>query len=98
MRKYEKLGLAAGKAAGSWAIDGNTSVETCARILAGYDNGDPEIMNMQPAPLSGEWAGESIQELFGKTPTDSQLTDYEMGYQTGYWDEVLRACRYQVSA
>lgn len=55
----------AGSAAGSWVIDGNTTRETALHILRGYEDGDPEIMDMMPAPLSGEWAGESITELLG---------------------------------
>ena len=49
-------GAAAGKSMGSWVIDGNTSREYAQRIIAGYDEGDPEIMDMTPAPLSGEWS------------------------------------------
>ena len=92
-RKYYRLGLEAGRAAGSWVIDGNSSEAQARRILQGIEDGDSAIMDMQPSPLSGEWAGESIQELFGHTPTDSQLDDYEQGYSEGYWDEVERSCR-----
>ena len=93
MRKYQKLGRQAGHAAGTWAIDGNTSAETARAILQGYEDGDPAVMDMQPSPLSGEWAGESIQELFGKRPTDAQLDDYESAYSDAYWVEVIRACK-----
>jgi hypothetical protein len=92
-RKHYRLGREAGHSAGTWVIDGNTSTEQCARILRGIEDGDPEVMDMQPSPLSGEWAGESIRELFGKQPTDDQLTDYECGYSDGFWDEVARSCR-----
>jgi hypothetical protein len=52
-----KLGASAGKAAGSWAIDGTTTAEAARRILKGYEDGDPAVLDMQPSPLSGEWAG-----------------------------------------
>ena len=97
MRKWEREGYEAGRAAGSWVIDGNTSRETCERILQGYEDGDPEIMDMQPSPLSGEWADESIPEIFGKWPTDQQMQDYEDGYSRGFWREVLHSARVQVA-
>lgn len=40
MSDYD-LGYRAGEAAGSWVIDGNTSRETCERILRGIEEGDP---------------------------------------------------------
>ena len=95
--KFFRTGHAAGKAAGSWTVDGNTSAETCARILRGIEEGDPEVMDMRPAPLSGEHAGESIPELFGYRPRDAWLSLYEEGYTEGFWQEVERAARYQVS-
>ena len=95
--KFYKDGYAAGLAAGSWVIDGNTTTERCAAILKGLEDGDPAVMDLQPAPLSGEWAGESIPELFGYTPSSRCLDLYEEGYSAGFWDEVERAARYQVA-
>lgn len=98
-RDFYELGEQAGRAAGSWVIDGNTSEETCLWILQGFEDGDPEIMDIQPSPLSGEWAGESIPELFdGVWPSDDELCDYEAGYSQGFWAEVVEAARYQVAA
>lgn len=41
-----------------------------------------------PSPLSGEWAGESISELFGldigETYDDTLLDDYEDQYSDGF--------------
>ena len=45
-----------GRAAGSWVIDGNTPDETCARILGGIEEGDPEILDALPELRLGEWA------------------------------------------
>lgn len=99
---YAEMGAEAGKSAGSWIIDGNTSVETCAAILAGLEDGDPQVMDMMPAPLSGEMAGESIPEIFGLAvgedwPTDGELAEYEDAYSLAFWDTVEAACRYQVT-
>lgn len=91
---YE-IGFDAGKARGSWVIDGNTDSGTARAILRGIEDGDPEVMDMQPAPLSGEWAGESIPELsdlFGiDLGDDDNATDFETGYGEGYWAEVERS-------
>ena len=99
---YEREGYAAGKAAGSWVTDGNTSVDEYRAILAGIESGDPEIMDMQPYPLSGEWAGESISELIrgynNMTPEaqDAACDSCEQGFSQGFWDTVEHDCRVQV--
>jgi hypothetical protein len=59
-------------------------------------------MDLQPYPLSGEWAGESIPELIegyeDMTPEDQDAAcdSYEEGYGQGFWDELERVCRLQV--
>ena len=99
---YYRDGYEAGKAAGSWVIDGNTSSETAARILAGIAGiaeSDPEIMDLQPSPLSGEWAGESIGELIdgyaelGEDAQTAACDAYEAGYSDGFWAEVERSAK-----
>jgi hypothetical protein len=50
----------------------------------------PEDFPTCPAPLSGEWAGQSIPELFGlaigaEWPTDEELNNYEDHYYDGWW-------------
>lgn len=91
-----KIARERGTAAGSWIVDGNTTAETARAILAGYDNGDPAVMDMAPAPLSGEWAGESIPEIFGlavgeEWPDDDTLTEFEVEFSDAFWGEVIRA-------
>jgi len=90
-----------GLAAGSWVIDGNTTTETARRIVRGYDDGDPEIMDMQPAPLSGEWADSPLpRDVLSAVgleqdddAADDALSAYEDGYGRGYWQQVLAAAR-----
>lgn len=86
-------GYKAGEAAGSWVIDGNTPTETAAAILRGYSDGDPEIMDMMPSPLSGEWAGEGMAELLGDDYTDEDADEYENGYQLGFWAQVVASAQ-----
>lgn len=104
--KLDSIGvdaLQAGKAAGSWVFDGNTSTETYAYVLRGFEDGDPEIMDMCPAPLSGEWADsptpDSLRKeyaLYNDDEVDRACDRYEEKYQEGFWDEVERAARYQL--
>jgi hypothetical protein len=102
-----RLGVSAGKAAGSWVIDGNTSSSAAARILKGYDEGDPEILDMQPSPLSGEWAdGLTVDDVLieialyadaGRIIEDERDDAIDVwldGFSEGYWDEVIRAARH----
>ena len=99
---YEREGYAAGKAAGFWVTDGNTSVVEYRAILRGIEEGDPQVMDMEPSPLSGEWAGESIPEIIEgyadmtDEQADAACTEYEEGFSQGFWDEVERSCRLQV--
>lgn len=97
------LGREHGVNTGSWVIDGNTSTETAARIIQGYEDGDPEILDMEPSPLSGEWADSptpktladelELAEEYRGSELDQLCTDYELGFSEGYWAEVTRAAR-----
>ena len=103
MGTFEEQGREAGKDAGSWVIDGNTSAETARAILKGIEDGDPDVMDIQPSPLSGEWAGESVYELIPELremeergehdAIDEACTAYEQGFGEGFWAEVERAAR-----
>ena len=99
--KAYKAGYERGVAAGSWILDGNSSANEAARIIKGYEDGDPEIMDMAPSPLSGEWAGESIPELSDRydldLDDDDVATDFEDGFSDGFWEEVLRSARAMVA-
>jgi len=99
-----ELGREAGHNAGTWVIDGNTTVETARKILQGYEDGDPEVMDMQPSPLSGEWADDpTIQNVLDDIASEAEvweidpdseddlLSVYENSYSDGYWHEVIRA-------
>lgn len=92
-----RVGYERGQAAGSWVIDGNTSEKTARHILNGIEEGDPVVLDMAPAPLSGEWAGESIPELsdlYGIDLSDeTNAEDFEQGFGDGYWQEVERSAR-----
>jgi len=79
-----------GAAAGDAMFDGNsTAVQACA-FIDGYNEGDPAVMDLMPACLSGEWAGESIPELFdlpagAPWPSDDEQSEYENYFQLAFW-------------
>lgn len=104
-------GKAAGTNAGSWAIDGNTSVDTCRRILIAFDEGDPAILDSFRYPdLSGEFSGDptprSLMEDLGLSEDDprfdwleSELCDeWENASSLAFEREVSWRCRVYVSA
>jgi len=90
----EELGAEAGRAAGSWVVDGNTSSEQAAELVAMIDDCDPRFYDAMPAPLSGEWAGESLREIFGHHPAEAECEAYEDAYRDAYEAEARRAAEY----
>ena len=101
LAEAEADGYQAGKACATWGVSADTSEATCRRILQGYEDGDPVVMDLQPAPLSGEWADDPApRDLFAgwdrmaDWQQDEIATAYEAGYSDGYWTETLRACQY----
>lgn len=99
------LGYEHGQSRGMWVIDGNTSEDYARKLIAGYDEGDPEVMDMQPSPLSGEWADDPLpRDILAELGTDEDedsaddlLRDYAYGFSDGFWSEVMRAARVLVS-
>jgi hypothetical protein len=57
-REAYRLGVQAAEAAASWVLDGNTSQDHIARMVAMLEAGDPVAYDYLPAQpnLSGEWA------------------------------------------
>lgn len=87
-----------GAAAGDAMFDGNSTPVQAVALIDGYNDGDPAVMDLMPACLSGEWAGESIPELFdlpigAPHPSDDELAEYENYFQQAYWGAALEhAC------
>jgi hypothetical protein len=105
---YYGMGHDAGTNAGASVIDSGRwtcreTLDTCHSIIVGYNDGDPTVMDQCPAPLSGEWAGESIPELFDlapgeEWPDEDALADYESGFADGWWNTVLADCWREIAA
>lgn len=95
------LGYQNGIANGDALAVGNTTLAEYTKIREGYNEGDCQIMDLCPNPLSGELAGESIPEIFNLNvgenwPDEETLTEYEQGFQEGFWDKVIKNCNYHI--
>ena len=57
-REAYELGAEHARNAASWAVDGNTAQDAIRRVVAMFDEGDPEGFFYLPTEpnLSGEWA------------------------------------------
>lgn len=97
-----EVGAERGHSVGSWVIEGNTSVESAQAILDGFEAGDPQVLDMEPSPLSGEWAdaptSADVLETIGVKDVSDHIEEallkaYEEGFSEGYWEEVTRAAK-----
>ena len=85
-------GRKVGHAAGTWTYDGNTTIETSARIIRMLDSGDPEIYDAFSSPdLSGTWSEESVPEVSasgGWKPTEEGCDAWEDACSAAFWHEL----------
>jgi len=95
--KWYKIGKQRGGKAGldafprtDW-MKADECIDLALRTLRGIEAGDPEIMDLCRDPLSGEWAGESLKEIFGRVPSEQTMTNYEIGYRDGFF-AALASC------
>jgi hypothetical protein len=96
-RTATRQGKAAGKAHASWVFDYTTSDDTYKEFIQGFGNGDSEIIDAYDvSPLSGEWAGESIQEILGDRVSDASMDAYDSAFQKAYWNDLIRVAIYHV--
>jgi hypothetical protein len=100
--KAQAFGYECGTNAGSWMLDGNSSLDYAQKLLDGIEDGDPIVMDLQPSPLSGEWAdGLTFGDVYRAADFDPEDTDaapdildaFELGFGEGFWDEVARSAR-----
>lgn len=102
----ESRGEGAGKSAASWAFAQNQGVEYYEELRRLHDDGDPRFDDYisEPSWLSGEHAGESINELlgdiieeaksYGYDIEDEIMEAYEEGATNEFWTEVHRVIEY----
>jgi len=92
-------GEAAGKAAGSWVSDGNSTDEHLRGVLRAIEECEFEI----PAPFSGEWSdswtpARAFEEADVEQPEDDEeaaplLDAWEDGFRTGYEEQAAEDAR-----
>ena len=92
-----------GTARGSWVVDGTSGERFIRDLLRRYEDGDPEAYDLEPAPLSGEYAddptpntvyrslGMSDEDVERDDPAGQLLTDYEIAFSEAFWAEVYRS-------
>ena len=101
--KWYKIGRNHGENAGldafpktDW-MSRSERLSVSKKVIDGIKDGDPEVMDLCPNPLSGEWAGESLKEIFGRFPTESMMNNYEMGYQDGFFSSLESRANSEIS-
>jgi hypothetical protein len=92
-------GEAAGKAAGSWVSDGNSSEEQLRGVLRAIEDCEFEV----PAPFSGEWSdswtpARAFEDAEVEQPEDDAeaaplLDAWEDGFRTGYEEQAASDAR-----
>lgn len=91
--KATEAGSEYGHAAATWVEINST--DDARQLLSMYEDGDPAVYELEPAPLSGEWAGESIADLSERFGVDLSVDDFaeafEVAYSQAFWLEVQRA-------
>jgi hypothetical protein len=106
------MGSEYGKAQGSWVVDPNTPIASCHKIIDGYNDGDPEVMDLCPSPLSGEFAdAPTTLSIFRELGIDHAfdencqmcedekievLDEYEAGFVEKWWETVLHAAHVNI--
>lgn len=104
--RIETRGYNDGRVAGSWAVDGTTSNETCAALLRGMEEGDPVILDALPLPqVGGEWAGdpnwaEILREEECADADDARGDLFEVycdAFARGVEEQVTSDCRARCS-
>jgi hypothetical protein len=96
------IGRSHGTTAAQWAFDGNTDDETYRRVLAGIEDGDPEILDAYRVPdLSGDYTVDDlVRELGLGGAADGHDADlgtvcgaYRQAAGDAFWREAERIAR-----
>ncbi len=103
-QQARELGEDAGRAAGSWAADGNTPSDAAIRLLIGLSDGDPAAWDsLPPAPtlagaeltiagLALQIVGEAIEGMPNKRELTSEIVEaWEQGVTATFADACMNA-------
>ena len=102
VEEIKDAGKDAGRAAGGWIADGNTTEEELRNVLQMWDDCDPAAP-YAPSPFSGEWAGDPslqsvIEDATGLTECTPEEEDelasaFEEAFAEAWQDEAERTVR-----
>jgi hypothetical protein len=86
-----RLGFSDGRSAGSWVIDGNTSLETCREWVRKIDECDFD----GPDAPNDEQVAEEHPDEFDDAPTEVWYEYYAAAWREGWESAVYEAAKYQ---
>lgn len=101
------IGRSHGTAAAQWVFDGNTDDGTYRRVLAGIEDGDPEILDAYHVPdLSEDYTtGDLGSELAQDSEADGHDADLGVAYgayrqaaRDAFWQETERIAREHIDS
>lgn len=84
-----------GKALGESTFDGNTPHQAYARIIKGYEDGDPIVMDIYGQMLMHDGAMQTFMNDEAKDLDDDAKSELEFAHQEAFWDRVIEKCKYQ---
>lgn len=91
-------GKAMGLNTARWTFDARMDRADYLEFLKMYDEGDPILFHHYARPwLSGEWAGESPNELLGEGWTDRHAEAFEDAAEKAYWAELVRIAKFHTT-
>lgn len=99
MDEAESLGRDHGRNAASWTIDGNTTRETIAYVVKGFNDGDPAVYDQFREPsFSGDYCERDLCDDLGidydLTEEADEITDaYLQAAREMFWEETERLYR-----
>jgi hypothetical protein len=84
-----------GKDLGESTFDGNTPHQAYARIIKGYEDGDPKVMDIYGQMLMNDGVMQAFMNDEAKDLDDDAKSELEFAHQEAFWDRVIEKCKYQ---
>ena len=84
-----------GKDLGESTFDGNTPHQAYARIIKGYEDGDPKVMDIYGQMLMHDGVMQAFMNDEAKDLDDDAKSELEFAHQEAFWDRVIEKCKYQ---
>jgi hypothetical protein len=78
------------------ALDGNTDISIYSRILKGYDDGDPEIMDMYSNMFQNDASFRIMIDENKDKIKENELSELNNKHQEAFWDRIIEICKYHL--